>query len=100
MAAGQNYTSPELTTYLMNRVRRVDLASRSRSGLESLTSTELLLLSLIADCKTSKEIAQHLMISSRTVETHRNNICQKLGVHGSHGLMKFALDHKDLLTQI
>ena len=100
VAAGQNYASPELTTYLMDRVRQADAASKSRTGLQSLTNTERHLLSLIADCQTSKEMAQHLMISARTIETHRNNICQKLGVHGSHGLMKFALDHNDLLPRI
>jgi len=98
VAAGQNYTSPELTTYLMNRVREVETESIRRSGLEGLTDSELRVLSLIANCKINKEIAQALFISPRTVETHRNNICKKLGVHGSHALMKFALEHKELLT--
>lgn len=93
--AGQNYTSPELTTYLMNRVREVDSHTESRSGLETLTDTERRVLSLIADCKTNKEIAQALFVSARTIETHRNNICKKLGIHGSHALMKFALDHQN-----
>jgi len=99
VAAGQNYASPELTTYLVNRVREAETAGVPRSDLEGLTITELRILSLLADYKTSKEIAQDLFISPRTVDTHRNNICQKLDVHGSHALMKFALDHKDLLLQ-
>lgn len=94
VAAGQNYTSPELTTYLVSRVRQVDAARVPRSGVESLTATELRVLSLLAEYKTSKEIAQDLFVSPRTVETHRNNICQKLNIHGSHALMKFALAHK------
>ena len=100
VAAGQNYTSPELTTYLVNRVQKVNTASPLRSGLDGLTVTELRVLSLIADYKTSKEIAQDLFISPRTVDTHRNNICQKLNIHGSHALMKFVLKHKDSLPQI
>jgi DNA-binding CsgD family transcriptional regulator len=56
-------------------------------------------VALVADYKTSKEIAQELFISPRTVDTHRNNICQKLEIHGSHALVKFALRHKDLLLQ-
>jgi DNA-binding NarL/FixJ family response regulator len=100
VSAGQNYVSPELTTYLVNRVREVDKAGTPRSGFEALTITELRVLSLIADYKTSKEIAQRLSISARTVETHRNNISQKLDVHGSHALMKFALAHKDLLPAL
>jgi DNA-binding NarL/FixJ family response regulator len=100
VAAGQNYTSPELTTYLVNRVQGVNTTDALRSGLEGLTVTELRVLSLIADYKTSKEVAQKLFISPRTVDTHRNNICQKLDIHGSHALMKFALKHKDALPQV
>lgn len=99
VAAGQNYVSPELTTYLVNRVRQAETAVLARSDLEGLTTTELRILSLLADYKTSKEIAQELFISPRTVDTHRNNICQKLEIHGSHALVKFALAHKDLLLQ-
>jgi DNA-binding NarL/FixJ family response regulator len=97
VAAGQHYASPELTTYLVNRVKHGNNTSALRSGVEGLTSTERRVLSLLADYKTSKEIAQALFVSPRTVETHRNNICQKLGVSGSHALIKFALEHKDLL---
>jgi len=94
VAAGQNYTSPELTTYLVSRIRQEDAVRAPRTGAESLTATELRVLSLLAEYKTSKEIAQELFVSPRTVETHRNNICQKLGIHGSHALMKFALAQK------
>ena len=50
-----------------------------------------------ADYKTSKEIADELGVSHRTIETHRTNICQKLELKGSHSLMKFALTHKSEL---
>jgi len=96
VAAGENYTSPELTTYLIKRVREVDTALTPQSSLDSLSDTERRVLSLIADCKTNKQMAQELFVSVRTIETHRNNICKKLDVHGSHALMKFALDHKHL----
>jgi DNA-binding NarL/FixJ family response regulator len=99
VAAGQNYTSPELTTYLVNRVRQAETAGLARSDLEGLTTTELRILLLLADYKTSKEIAHDLCISPRTVDTHRNNVCQKLDIHGSHALMRFALGHKDILSQ-
>jgi DNA-binding NarL/FixJ family response regulator len=99
VAARQHYASPELTTYLVNRVRQAENAVVPSSALASLTTTELRILSLLADYKTSKEIAQDLFISPRTVDTHRNHVCQKLDIHGSHALMKFALAHKDLLVQ-
>ena len=100
VASGQNYTSPELTTYLMNRVREVESQGATHSGLETLTDTERKVLTLIAECKTNKEIAQELFVSARTVETHRNNICKKLDIHGSHALMKFALDHQTQLSRV
>jgi DNA-binding NarL/FixJ family response regulator len=94
---GQHYTSPVLTSYLVERGRCAGPASRSPLGLEDLTPTERRILSRIAEYKTSKEIAEELYISRRTVETHRTHICHKLEIHGSHALMKFALDHKSSL---
>jgi DNA-binding CsgD family transcriptional regulator len=55
-------------------------------------------LRLIAEYKTSREIADELFISFHTVETHRRNICDKLDLHGSHALMKFALSHARKLS--
>ena len=44
-----------------------------------------------------KEIADDLGISYRTVENHRNHICEKLDIHGSHALLKFAIEHRSSL---
>ena len=66
-------------------------------GLNDLTPAERRVLKLIADNKTSKEIAAELFISYRTVDNHRANICQKLNLKGSHSLLKFAFDHKSAL---
>lgn len=98
VAKGEYYTSPALTTYLVNRSRVAERSRGTRPGPLDLTPTERHVLRLIADYKTSKEIAEDLGISRRTVETHRTNICQKLEIHGSHALMKFALEHKPRLT--
>ena len=98
VAAGQHYASPALTSHLVNRSRRAAALVGERPGLAALTPTERQVLRLIADYKTSKEIASELFVSPRTVETHRNNICQKLDLHGSHALMKFALAHKSELS--
>lgn len=98
VAAGQHYASPALTSHLVSRGRRAAALAQERPGLAALTPTERHVLRLIADYKTSKEIAAELFVSPRTVETHRNNICQKLDLHGSHALMKFALAHKSELS--
>jgi DNA-binding NarL/FixJ family response regulator len=97
VAAGEYFTSPALTSYLINRQRPTTADSEPATGMASLTPTERRILSLIAAYKTSKEIADELCISFRTVNTHRANICQKLHLQGNHALMKFALAHQDEL---
>jgi DNA-binding NarL/FixJ family response regulator len=97
VASGHHYTSPAMTSSLVNRRQRVATFRQQKPTLDELTPTERRILHLIADYKTSKEIADELCISYRTVETHRTNICSKLEIHGSHGLMKFALTHKSEL---
>lgn len=85
---GDSFTSSQITSYLF---KRAAAEPRPVEGLDSLTPTERVVLRLIADYKTSREIAAELGISHRTVENHRNNICGKVGIHGSHALIKFAL---------
>jgi DNA-binding NarL/FixJ family response regulator len=94
VALGQHYTSPALTSYLVTRSARRPPEAQG-PGVHNLTQTEKRILKLIADYKTSKQIADELFISHRTVQTHRSNICQKLHLEGNHALMKFALDHKN-----
>jgi DNA-binding NarL/FixJ family response regulator len=96
VAAGQHYTSPALTSYLVER-RQTPVPDRQKPGVGDLTATERRILALIAEYKTSREIGDALHISPRTVDTHRAHICTKLELHGSHALMKFALDHKSQL---
>ena len=91
VAEGKHYTSPALTSYLVGRNHR---AAAQQAGLKDLTPTERRVLQLIAEYKTSREIAEQLFISYNTVETHRRNICDKLGLRGSHALMRFALAHQ------
>lgn len=55
-----------------------------------LTKREVEILSLVARELTNQEIADKLFISIRTVETHRINLTQKLGVHNTAGLVKEA----------
>jgi DNA-binding NarL/FixJ family response regulator len=89
--AGRHYISPQLTTYLINRSQRTT-ASADASPVQQLTATERRLLKLLAEYKTSKEIADELCISIRTVNNHRARISDKLGLQGSHALLKFAVE--------
>lgn len=98
VAAGGHYVSPSLTTHLVTRAARAAALAQEKPGLDDLTETERHVLRLVAEYKTSREIAEELHVSPRTVESHRANICQKLGLRGSHALMKFALSNKSRLT--
>ena len=96
-AAGHDYVSPALTSFLVNRSRRTAELAREKPAIGKLTPTERRILFLLGGYKTSKEIANELFISVRTVERHRANICEKLDLHGSHALIKFATEHRSEL---
>ena len=97
VAAGQHYVTPSLAGHLLTRRLRAQQLTEEVAGLSSLTPTEHRVLQLVAAYKSSKEIAEELFIHYRTVENHRTNICQKLGLSGSNALFKFAMQQKDKL---
>jgi len=94
VASNNHYTSHSLTSFLINRSRRAISLTENQPSINDLTPTERRVLKLIAENLTSKKIAEELFISPRTVEKHRENICQKLNLQGSHSLFKFAISHK------
>jgi DNA-binding NarL/FixJ family response regulator len=94
VAAGQPYVSAPLVQYLLQHRSRAESLATQQPGLDSLTSGERRILAMVADGRSSKDIAAALFIHYRTVENHRTNICQKLGLSGPHALLKFALAHK------
>lgn len=96
-AAGDHYISPPLTSYLVKRSQRRTTLLASKPSLDDLTPTELRVLKLIAEHKTSREIAEIMFISVRTVERHRLNIGTKLDLRGSNALLTFALENKSVL---
>jgi DNA-binding NarL/FixJ family response regulator len=94
VAAGQYYVTPSLTAYLLNRRTRAQKFEQTQQNLSALTPTERLILQMVADQKSSKEIAAELFVHYRTIENHRTNICQKLGLRGHNALLKYAIQHK------
>jgi len=96
--AGKHYVTASLTEYLFNRSRKISAFKEQTGGLNSLTKTERRVLKFIADEKTSREIGEILFIHPRTVDNHRTNICQKLDIHGTNVLLRFALTHKSELS--
>jgi len=97
-AAGENFISPQLSSYLLNRRARADALREQKPSLANLTPAEQQVLRLIAANKTSKEIGKALYISVRTVEKHRANIIEKLNLHGSNALLSFAIEHRSELS--
>jgi len=89
------YVSSLLSNFLLNRENQLKSLQKKIPSIESLTETERKVLKLIAENKTSKKIAEELYISYRTVENHRQHICDKLDLHGPHKLLEFALENKE-----
>jgi DNA-binding NarL/FixJ family response regulator len=94
---GKYYVSPLISEYLVNREKRVKQLRCEHPGFEKLTTMEKRILKLISENKTSKEIAEVLYISHRTVQNHRTHICEKIGLKGHHKLLQFALVNKSYL---
>jgi DNA-binding NarL/FixJ family response regulator len=97
VADGQYYISPSISGFLMKRSQKRETAFSSIPGLADLTPTEVRILKLVTGNKTSKEIANDLSISNKTVENHRANIAAKLNLNGNNALLRFALENKALL---
>ncbi len=94
---GREFISPQLTGLLLKRVRRAASLVEHSPGFESLSPAERRVLRLVGEYKTSKEIADVLCLSVRTVEFHRARICEKLELKGAHALIKFAVEHRSHL---
>jgi len=77
------------------RPDKADMRSNSidPSPLETLSQREREILKLVADGKTSREIAERLSISPKTVDTYRSRLMSKIGVKNLVGLVKFAIRH-------
>jgi DNA-binding NarL/FixJ family response regulator len=95
--SGQHYASPSMTSYLVKKTQRIERFAERVPGLRRLTPHERTILRLIAQDKTSKEIAGELGIARKTVDAHRANMCQKLEIHGQHVLARFAARHRQEL---
>jgi DNA-binding NarL/FixJ family response regulator len=92
VAAGGIYLSPQVSDRLLTRIQKGDLESRpSNSALGGLSPRELQVLRLVADGKTSKEIASLLELSEQTVRSYRKTMMRKLGVNNVAGLTQLAL---------
>jgi DNA-binding NarL/FixJ family response regulator len=97
VAAGRPWFAGSVTVALSGAAGTGPSAEGGPAGeaaaLASLTEREREVLVGIAEGLSSKEIAERLYLSPRTVDTHRTNIMRKLDVHKVAGLIRFALRH-------
>lgn len=97
VAVGSQYVSPMIHSYLTSHQARQMMPPDVMAMYTTLTPTEKVILKLVAQSKTSSEIADSIFISPNTVDNHRTNIARKLKLEGKNSLMKFALQYKELL---
>lgn len=85
---GEKYFSPDIKI-----VDKIQEDFEHNISELKLTDREIEIISLISKGKSSPEIAQELNISTRTVEKHRSNIMEKVGVNNISGLLRYAFAH-------
>jgi DNA-binding NarL/FixJ family response regulator len=88
VAQGETYLSPPISKQVADYVRRVD---EETATLDRLTPRQREVLQLIAEGFTNREIAQQLGISTKTVESHRAHLMDRLDIHDIAGLVRYAI---------
>jgi DNA-binding NarL/FixJ family response regulator len=88
---GDSYVSPRVSQHLVNAL--TGGAAASGSSLDSLTPRQREILQMIAEGRSTKEIAFTLELSVKTVETHRAALMDRLGIHDVAGLVLYAVRH-------
>ena len=88
VASGSNYVHPSLAAALLT-----PLEKSSIDPLAGLTSRETEVIRLLALGHSHKEVAAHLGISVKTVETHKGRLMQKLGLYSRVDIVRLAAEH-------
>ncbi len=88
VAHGDGYISPAVSGALLN-----DFRGNTANPIDLLSPREREVLQLIAEGKTNKEIATRLNLSVYTVDSHRGKIMEKLNLHSTGELVRFAVKH-------
>ncbi len=99
VAKGEKYFSSRISEIMIRGyVDRAEQRDTPESGpigdADVLTNREREILGLVAEGLTNQQISDKLFISPRTVETHKTNIMQKLDIHDSAKLVKYAVEKK------
>lgn len=96
--SGKRFISPEISEVLINDFLRHG-SRESGSLLDVLSDREKQVLKLVAEGHGNKAVAEALCISHKTVEKHKANLKQKLGVSSTAELVTFAIEHGLTVTE-
>jgi DNA-binding NarL/FixJ family response regulator len=89
IARGETYLCPAVSKYVVSDyVRRLN---QDQTPLDQITPRQREILQLIAEGKSTKDIAELLYISTKTVETHRTQLMDRLDIHDIAGLVRYAI---------
>jgi two-component system nitrate/nitrite response regulator NarL len=88
--AGEPFFSPDISQIVLNQYMAEANEDESSEALK-LTAREKQVLAMIAEGKSNKDMANHLGVGVRTIETHRERVMDKLNIHSVAGLTKYAI---------
>jgi DNA-binding NarL/FixJ family response regulator len=91
VAGGKKYLSPEITGVVIDDFLQGGSAEEDETVASVLSAREREVLQLIAEGWSTKQIASHLYVSIKTIETHRRQIMKKLDLHSIADLTKYAI---------
>jgi DNA-binding NarL/FixJ family response regulator len=91
VARGESYLSPAVSKRMIERYVRP--AAVAEKPLDILTARQQQILTMIAERKSTKEIAYELDLSEKTIAAHRSQIMDRTGVRDVVGLVLFAMQH-------
>ncbi len=98
LAEGKDYYADEISKIIFKSFLNKNRSPEADNRQKELSIRELDILRLVATGYNNQQIADQLFISIRTVETHKNHIMQKLELHSTADLIKYAIRHK--LTEV
>ncbi len=88
VARGDSYLSPTVSRHVVSEYARLTEAEAAQ---DPLTPRQREILKLIAEGLTTKAIARHLKISTKTADTHRVQLMDRLNIHDIAGLVRYAI---------
>ena len=90
LVSGENYYGANISKIMMKNMVQKQKETTTISQ-QNLTKREVEVIKMIAEGLKTKDIAEKLFISTRTVETHKTNIYHKLEIHNSAQLIRYAI---------